>query len=445
MDLELAKRGPAAAIVYSFAALLFFFFLDLEGKLDVFVKILAVGALLINFVRLRISQKAIWYGTLSNKEFRNLYICIYVNATLWACLYGAVSFQIGFRDIRTIPVIVAFFAMSVAAPFTISYSRSLLVYFIVIWNGPQILVLLYQRFFGSLDFNTFINFTSYFVFNIIYALRQGFSFHEQLFQKFINDIQLEKANAELLESRQKIIEQTAMTQHANRLSELGQMAAGMAHEINTPLAVIQIRADNLQEMLKKPDIDRPKFSEEIGKINSMVFRIAKIIQGLRAFARDSADDPMQPTDISQIVDESLNLCQEKFKHSQIELRVSCSEKFYIDCVPFQIVQVLVNLLSNSFDAVKDLSRPWVEIKAYQHHDHARIDVVDSGYGISDELAPKIMLPFFTTKDVGQGTGLGLSVSKGIIEKHQGNLLYLELEGHTCFRVEIPLKKSTSHS
>jgi signal transduction histidine kinase len=103
----------------------------------------------------------------------------------------------------------------------------------------------------------------------------------------------------------------------------------------------------------------------------------------------------------------------------------------------QISQVILNLLNNAFDAIQDATDKWIKIQTYIEHGQVQIRVTDCGHGISNEVAKKIMQPFFTTKPIGKGTGLGLSISKGIVEAHQGKLTIDTESKNTCFVITLP--------
>ncbi len=211
--------------------------------------------------------------------------------------------------------------------------------------------------------------------------------------------------------------------NAVRLSSLGQMAGGIAHEINNPLAIIQGVCERMDKKIKSGSTeDLAKMAAIISKTTK---RIALIIAGLKLVARDGSTDPIGEVAVKTILDDTHGLCAEKFKNSGIHLFVSdVSADVTLPCRSAQIGQVLINLLNNSFDAVAGLEARWVRIDVADSPTQLEISVSDSGKGIVPEVAEKIMDPFFTTKPIGKGTGLGLSVSKAIIESHGGEL-YLD--------------------
>lgn len=223
-----------------------------------------------------------------------------------------------------------------------------------------------------------------------------------------------------------------------RMATLGEMAGGIAHEVNNPLAIIHGRAQQILRALDCGPIDVEKLKLDIGKIESTAERIAKIVKGLRTFSRDSKGDPLMCESVQGMVHEVLDLARERFKNHEIDLQVSIKDEVHVLCRSQQFGQVLLNLVNNAHDAVVNLPEKWVRIEVKRAGNAARISVVDSGNGIAPQVAMKMMNPFFTTKDVGKGTGLGLSISKGIAEDHGGRLVYDSTASHTTFVFELPL-------
>lgn len=245
---------------------------------------------------------------------------------------------------------------------------------------------------------------------------------------------------EVREARLLIEEQQLKLVASAKFSALGEMAGGIAHEINNPLTIIRCKASQMKDALEQENVDPARLSLELAKIETTVDRIARVIRGLRAFARDSENDPMSRTPLSTIVSDALDLCGQRLKSRGVTLRMGTLPAVEVECRATQISQILVNLLNNSFDAIDSRPERWIGIEGSVSGNLARISITDSGPGINPEIRAKIMHPFFTTKPVGKGTGLGLSISRGIAEQHGGTLEYDGSHPNTRFVLNLPVQQ-----
>lgn len=237
---------------------------------------------------------------------------------------------------------------------------------------------------------------------------------------------------------QQLIEAEAKMIYSEKMSALGEMAGGIAHEINTPLATIYLNSEMLVDSANDGDLNKEDILKYVSNVNRTAERIAKIIRGLKTFSRDGNNDPFEETSIKDLVDDTLQFCNSKLANQGIILsRPEISQDLKLNCRATQVSQVLVNLLNNAYDAVENATEKNIEITCVDLGDYLQISLIDSGPGVPDGLEHKIMQPFFTTKDIGKGTGLGLSVSKGIMDSHGGSLCYERANGKTCFSLRFP--------
>jgi signal transduction histidine kinase len=279
---------------------------------------------------------------------------------------------------------------------------------------------------------------------------------------------LEAQNIELNEANRNLLEAHVYMVQKEKLVSIGELAAGIAHEINNPLAFVMSNFSNikeysipitellmkvkdtpeLQEVWKAKDIDflLEDLPELIDESQKGLDRIAKIVNSMRNFARTSDEDTTEYFDINNLIDEVLMIVNNEVKYNAVV------EKEYENCPLIygnkgEIEQVFVNLIVNASQAIKESgdSIGTITIKTEPIYSGVLISVRDTGKGIDPQFIHKVFDPFFTTKPVGQGTGLGLSISHSIIvEKHGGELKVESEPGvGTCFYIELPLAKTTT--
>lgn len=243
----------------------------------------------------------------------------------------------------------------------------------------------------------------------------------------------------------KTIHNTQLAQ--SKMIALGEMVAEMAHEINNPLMIIQIKAQMLRDKLTGNinAIPHEKLLSDLQLIEKNSLRIQKIVNSSRTITRNAEIDPYTQVSILTIFDETIELCQEKFLKKNIKFILKIDPEItYSDMIEArgsEILQVIINLLSNSYDAICNQNNGWIELHLTNAENQFEIQVLDSGDLIPKEIANKMMTPFFTTKPQGYGTGLGLSLSKQIVENHKGQLYFDHASKNTRF--VILLKKKIS--
>lgn len=246
---------------------------------------------------------------------------------------------------------------------------------------------------------------------------------------------------ELVLAREKLKEQEAKAHYSARLASLGEMAAGIAHEINNPLTIIQGSANIVKRLLDSEPLDKETLKLMNSKIYETSDRISKTIKSLKALSRNGENDPKTVVSIPHMLKICTDISESRFRQNRVDLKIPESiPEYSVIGREVQLSQVMVNLLGNALDAVKNLEEKWVEVRIEKNEEFIDLLVIDSGTGIPPEIQNKIMDPFFTTKDVNEGTGLGLSISKQIIKDHDGELSLLPDESHTTFRVRLPQKK-----
>ncbi len=240
------------------------------------------------------------------------------------------------------------------------------------------------------------------------------------------------------EKTELVVGQRQKLEYAAKMKSLGEMAGGIAHEINNPLAIIQLNAEQLSNSLKKKDVGTEVLEKNAEMIIRTTERIAKIIRGLKFFARDDSHEAFTKVSLKDLFQDTLSLCAERLKNRGVQLRVaSMEEKIEFEGQPIHLSQVLINLISNAYDAVQSSEEKWIALDYKIEGDQLVVSISDSGPGVPEDIRDKIMQPFFTTKEVGKGTGLGLSISQGIMKAHQGDLFLDVYSRHTRFVLRFP--------
>lgn len=217
---------------------------------------------------------------------------------------------------------------------------------------------------------------------------------------------------------------------SSRLESLGQMAGGIAHEINNPLAIIGMSSANIRAVLESDPKNTDKLCEHLDTINATVERVSKIIGSLQSIARDSSEDPLKEELVGEIVENAYSICREKLKNGEVKFNIEGDLKVKLPCRGGEVSQVLLNLISNAYDAVRDTNEKWIKLQIVESAEALVLSVSDSGWGIPSDVRARMMDPFYTTKSVGKGTGLGLSISRKIMEMHGGQLLLDEKSKNT---------------
>jgi signal transduction histidine kinase len=243
-------------------------------------------------------------------------------------------------------------------------------------------------------------------------------------------------NALLFERERKRIEELRATQkqllQSEKLATIGQMAAGIAHELNTPLTYIM---GNLELLEAQPA--NPAQREMLASIAVGAERITSLAQRLLAFSRPAQEEPVDVA-VNEVVERSLELCHYQILKGGVVLRKELSEALpRVKGVPNQLEMAFINLVINAVHAMEGGGT--LQVSTAARDGQVEITVADSGQGIAPEIQPTIFEPFFTTKPEGKGTGLGLSTVLMIVERHKGRIDFTSAPGAgTTFRITIPI-------
>ena len=244
-------------------------------------------------------------------------------------------------------------------------------------------------------------------------------------------------NTEVRRSQQQLT-------HSAKMATLGEMATGLAHEINQPLNVMRMAVVNVLKRLDNGDVQIDYLQDKLSRIDGQIQRAARVVDHLRVFGRRSEIE-QQVFNPAQAMEGSVALLGEGLKGKGVQLRSegqACAVQVrgHVD----QLEQVLINLMVNARDALmskRETDRdfePWIALSVESDAQSVRLWVDDNAGGIDPRLLERIFEPFFTTKPIGLGTGLGLSVSYGIIDNMGGRLSVSNSEHGARFCVELPV-------
>lgn len=294
--------------------------------------------------------------------------------------------------------------------------------------------------------------------------------------RMLNEIEaqsvfIKKQNRDILAKQQELEKAQRQIIQSEKMASIGVLTAGIAHEINNPVNFIYagvnsimrdfLDVDQVLNVIKDVDKNKTNPSDIIQQIcdkkrefgfddsycaitqtiNDVLYgaqRVTEIVQGLRNFSRHE-NEQMDLNNLNSIVEGVLVLLKNKYKH-HIEIVKNLDPSLpYVECKAGKINQVIMNIISNAIDSIKDKGE--ISISTQTKGNSVSISIKDNGSGIPDEVLPKIFDPFYTTKDVGQGTGLGLAISNEIVKEHNGKIDVISQVGKgTEFIIEIPVKQ-----
>jgi C4-dicarboxylate-specific signal transduction histidine kinase len=275
---------------------------------------------------------------------------------------------------------------------------------------------------------------------VLYLLAASKTQSKDIRNMFVLEERLVNENRMLKETRQELEIQKAKAEYSTRLAALGEMAGGVGHEINNPLGIIAGNTDLLRSKLMISKVDPTIWQGHVDKITEIVTRIAKIVRSLQNLARKTDSTIPEKIDLMRVIHETLDLSSEKFKMRSIKLKFQHEGPVWVLGHHVEIGQVLINLINNAYDAVKTADEKVISLSISQTDDEVILSIQDSGAGVADEIREKLFQPFFTTKAIGEGSGLGLSISRSLLVKVGGDLVLTHLRNPTEF--QVILKRAT---
>jgi signal transduction histidine kinase len=241
----------------------------------------------------------------------------------------------------------------------------------------------------------------------------------------------------------KLEEERLKSVQSSKLASLGEMAAGVAHEINNPLAVILGRVDIMRMMIDKGRLTDQDTKNNLNVVADMCNRIAKIIRSMRKVAKGGSGTEITQFPVAEAIEDVLSLSSQRFKNHGIDVNTSEVQSDVIVSADYtHTTQIILNLLNNAVDALNSTIAEGVDkkvsVKTEILQDIFLVHILDNGPGIPQDIQKKLFEPFFTTKDIGKGTGLGLSISRSLAKEMGGELKlsHSNPEQGTCFTISF---------
>lgn len=438
LRLEVARKGQTATYAFWGFALFSFFYGYGCVEFLPYIKGVSLALLLVVTCRFFLYRKIIKNNSISESDWRKMLVLVTMNGFGLGLIMALASFELKLSGVHFVVVTTLMAGLVGSSIVTLSYFPVLFIPFQSFMLLPQIGIILYLYF--SPEKINYLPLIILYLMYFVYQLRQFRAYRKDLVQLFTYQIELENKNKELNDSKNVIIDQTVQLVHSSRLAVLGEMSAGIAHEINNPLTIISSCVQMLSRFGKEEKLDQSLVIRYSEKIYKSVDRISAIVRGLKHLANQSDRVPKGRVSIQDILDETTPFCLEHFNSLGITFRAENIPEIEIHCHSVQISQVLINLLKNASDAVAgelDSLERWIHLSFKQDSDFVYFIISNGGKKIPEQVSERIFSAFYTTKQT--GTGLGLSISQTIMKDHGGEL-YFDPENfeRTTFVIKHPL-------
>lgn len=435
---EIVLRGTSTTITFSVFAILFLFFhFDIESPVLRSSCLLIIAA---SIIRLVVSMRIKKLKTSLSSGIKIVYLAIIVTTVCWSLVFSTFFSHLTVGTFDSFIIMFAVIGFTNASILSLGNNLGLALPFqLLLLFPPFVAHYLFYR--ATLDRPSLLM-CVFFVVYMLYLASQTILYNRQMKSKAIAELDLEDSVEMLNAANMKLLAETTRSENASRLAALGQMAGGIAHEINNPLAIISMSVELAQGHLLSESDHREQIKKNLRVTSTAITRIVEIIRSLKSISNNK-QEVISEIPLDTILSDSLNLSREKFKNANIVMKIEAIPDLRVQANLVQVSQVLLNLLNNCFDAAleTEMSNRYIKIYFTEKEDVVNISVENSGKNIDHDKIPLLFQPFFTTKEIGRGTGLGLSLCKSIIESLGGSIWYERDKPHTTFTFSLPKAKS----
>lgn len=440
---EAFERSPIASKIFICIGIISFFFGTIL-KSDYAISLISASITFINISRLHLSNTVFKAKIISDIKLKLLKKIIKVNSILFSLLYLQVILNYELKSIEGISAVILLTGVSAGAATSLSsLKKEQLFFYISVILVPGLLMLLY---FLSNEKKEYLYCGILFSLGFVYFMNQSKIIYTLLIEGYKKHHELEREKLHLnttLESlkitQNELLNERTKSINSERLATIGKFASGLAHEINNPLTISNGQVLKIRKVISdlQNQDQKIKIEEYLEKITSLNFKISSIIKDLRSFAGESNEnEEMSKVSLTDLIDKTLSTIREKIFNSNIHLNINDeSNSSLIFVQKNRVSQAIYNVINNAYESFDDkgINKTInIHIKQLRHEIHLYIE--DNGIGILPENAIKIFDPFYTTKEVGKSTGLGLSVARGILLANNSKIVLLKNTKMTTFLI-----------
>lgn len=428
---EVAQKSFSASVAFAVIATFVFFYHFNVSEFKILVQSGCVVVIFANALRLWVTRKVVTNSVFSKTDKNLIRAGVWLNALAWSVIFSFSAFETKFvgTDFVIINVIIAIYLASTIV--TLAYDKTLFFSFHVLLIFPIMCLSIYFYKMGSFHNGWFV--AIMYLIYFIYQIKQYKDYRTQLFERFGYQVDLEISYVELQN-------QTSQLVQASKITALGNMSGGLAHEVNNSLMVILTAVQQIERRLKQKHVEDLQLENKFQIVKNAGQKIKSVVQGLKYFSQQIDSPAKEIKKLEDIIRLTMTYCEELLKAHSIKIVISKIPDVKILCQPYQLVQILFNVIKNAYDAIhlENSSEKWIKIEFMEKDNIVFIKIKNSGKPIPPEVSEHLFQPFFSTKDVNKGTGLSLSISKGIAMDHSGDLEFDFSEQVTTFILKLPI-------